>query len=188
MSINKILITGTSCSGKTTLGRELGLKLNLFFTDLDDLYWLPNWTPREEIEFDKRVKEKFNEERWVITGNYSRFANIMWPKADMIIWLDLPLKNLLWRGLKRSLKLIINRETTCNGNRESFSRLFCRKSIFYYILRGYPRRKRTNSLYFEGARNTPQKLVRLRTAKEVESFLVTFSQSSDQTSWIKSSV
>ena len=165
---------GTSGSGKTTLGREITSRLSLPHTDLDDHYWLPNWIPRDKNEFQKINTDKFNEDQWVITGNYSRLAGEMWPKADMVVWLDLPLRVLLWRGFKRSLKLTLNQETTCKGNKESFSRLFGRKSILGWFLMGYKRRKKTNTLYFEQQKKSSQKLVHLKSSKEVASFLTTF--------------
>jgi adenylate kinase family enzyme len=41
---SKILIVGTSCTGKTTLGKRLNEKLNLPHFDLDDMHWLAGKT------------------------------------------------------------------------------------------------------------------------------------------------
>ena len=43
----KIIVTGTSCTGKTTLGRKLAKELGITQIDLDDLHFLPNWVEKE---------------------------------------------------------------------------------------------------------------------------------------------
>ena len=42
----KIILIGTSGSGKTTFGNNLSKILKIPCTDLDDLFWLPNWQKR----------------------------------------------------------------------------------------------------------------------------------------------
>lgn len=39
----RIQVIGASCAGKTTLGRALSARLDLPFTDLDELWWSPGW-------------------------------------------------------------------------------------------------------------------------------------------------
>jgi len=45
MSI-KVIITGTSCTGKTTLGKKLAKQFSITQIDLDDLHFLPNWVEK----------------------------------------------------------------------------------------------------------------------------------------------
>ena len=60
----KIIITGTTCSGKTTLGRKLSKELSIKQVDLDDLYFLPNWVEKEKYVFindvDSELKKIMN--------------------------------------------------------------------------------------------------------------------------------
>ncbi|MCB1082117.1 MAG: hypothetical protein KDK63_03115 [Chlamydiia bacterium] len=44
--MKRIVIIGNPGSGKSTLGRHLAQKLGYPLADLDDFYWLPNWTER----------------------------------------------------------------------------------------------------------------------------------------------
>ncbi len=39
--MQRVVVFGASGSGKTTLARWLGVRLELPFTDLDDVYWRP---------------------------------------------------------------------------------------------------------------------------------------------------
>jgi len=40
--MKRIVIIGTSCSGKTTLAKTIALKLNIKHIELDKLHWKPN--------------------------------------------------------------------------------------------------------------------------------------------------
>ncbi|MCB1072360.1 MAG: adenylate kinase [Chlamydiales bacterium] len=143
--MKRIVIIGSCGSGKTTLARHLAENLDYPVTDLDDLYWLPNWTLRPKEEFASLIEKATRSDCWIICGNQSKFRHLIWPKADTIIWLDLPLHILLRRVLVRSLQRICDKKPICNGNYETFSRLFCSKSIFYWLLKSYFRHRRDYS-------------------------------------------
>ncbi len=138
----KIVIVGTSGCGKTTLARRIADEVEAPFFDMDDLYWLPGWVERTKEEAEVLFREVVDRDRWVLAGNGSNYRELVWSRADLIIWIDLPLHLLLWRALKRSLRRIWTGEPCCNGNIETLSRLFSRNSIFTWILGSYWRRKR----------------------------------------------
>lgn len=140
--MKRIVVIGSCGSGKTTLGYHLSKNLDTPVTDLDDLYWLPNWTLRPKEEFAALIEKATCQDRWIICGNQSKFRHLIWPKADTIIWLDLPLPILLYRVTKRSLKRIWDKKSICNGNFESWSRLFSSKSIVLWVLRTYFRHRK----------------------------------------------
>lgn len=150
--MKRIVIIGTSGSGKTTLGRHLAQNLDYPMTDLDDLYWLPNWVKRPKEEFAALIEEATQPDQWIICGNQSSYRHLIWPKADTIIWLDLPLPLLFFRTLRRALRNIRHKTTFCNGNRESFSRLFSRYSVLSYVIKGYFKHQRD---YCQAIKNTP---------------------------------
>ncbi|MEM1282183.1 MAG: AAA family ATPase [Chlamydiota bacterium] len=170
----KIIITGTSGSGKTTVGQLLSTKTGIACTDLDDLFWLPEWKPRDKTDFEKKILSLATGDEWIISGNYSDLSHITWPKADMIIWLDFPLPTLLWRTFKRSLIRSITKEPCCGGNFESFSRFFSKQTIFYWVLRSYHRRKKNYGKYFSNPIGKPHELVHLKTSHEVHQFVESF--------------
>ena len=133
---------GPSGSGKTTLGKHLAENLGFPFTDLDDLYWLPNWIIRPSKEFSSLIEDATSSDCWIICGNQSKYRHLFWPKADTIIWLDLPLYLLLWRVLRRSIKNLFFKDEICNGNQETLRQFFSSQSIVLWLLKSYFRRRR----------------------------------------------
>lgn len=72
-------------------------------------------------EFERRIRAATEGERWVVTGSYERFSRrILWPRLDAVVWLDLPLRILVWRMLRRSWKRWRSRELVWGTNRERF--------------------------------------------------------------------
>lgn len=102
----RIHIIGNSNSGKSTLGKQLAKLLGIVLIELDAINWLPNWvglntTDPEELE--KRIAEATIGEAWVVEGSYIQFSqNVFWSRLETVTWLDLPLRQLIWRLLIRS--------------------------------------------------------------------------------------
>ena len=86
--MERILIIGCSCSGKTTLAKELSQKLGLPLIHLDQLWWTGDWKHVTREEFDSRLAMAVNMDQWIIDGNYSRTIPMRLPKCDTIIYLD----------------------------------------------------------------------------------------------------
>ncbi len=139
----RIVVVGTSGSGKTTFARNLAQRLGYPHIELDSLHWLPNWTEAPLEFFRERVAHAVAGERWVIDGNYGKVRDIVWARADTIVWLDYPLGVALWRLLKRTAKRVLTREVLWSGNRENFRSAFIgRESLFVWAITSRPRHHR----------------------------------------------
>jgi adenylate kinase family enzyme len=118
-----VSVVGNSGSGKTTLGRALAARLGVPFVELDAIHHLPGWEPIEVTEFRKTVGEIADGDGWVIDGNYSAVRDLVWARADTVVWFDLPrhtvIRQVLWRTIRRG----VTREELWNGNREQLSSL-----------------------------------------------------------------
>lgn len=57
-------------------------------------------------------------------GNYSVVQDIIWGRADTVIWLDLPRHRVMRRVIRRTLRRMATRAELWNGNRESWRNLF----------------------------------------------------------------
>lgn len=100
---NRILILGRTGSGKTTLARELAAVLGVPHVELDALYFGPNFSTVPLPVLRERTRAAIAGDRWVTDGNKRAVRDLVWPRADTIIWLDYPLSVSLWRLGKRAL-------------------------------------------------------------------------------------
>jgi adenylate kinase family enzyme len=164
----KIYIIGSSCSGKTTLARNIAEKLAITHIELDQLWWLPNWQERDIAEFKKLVETKLNDEPdWVIDGNYRRVRDLIMPQADQIIWLNLPFCILFWRSITRTISRSITHKSVCNGNYERLSALLSSDGMPAWVIRTWKLRRD----YGNNLQATDNRVIELKTQKEINTFL-----------------
>jgi adenylate kinase family enzyme len=121
--MRRIALVGNSGSGKTTVGRALAAALAAPFTELDSIYHQPNWEPLPDAEFRARVAPLVAADAWVIDGNYRAVRDLVWGRADTIVWFDLPRRTVLRQVVLRTVGRGLTRRELWNGNRESLSSL-----------------------------------------------------------------
>ena len=147
--MNRIVIIGTSCSGKTTLAKKIQVILNVTHIELDALHWKPNWVEREDNEFKSLVEKAVKNKNWVIDGNYSIVRDILWSRATTIIWLNYSFPLVLYRSISRSFKRSATKEVIFSGNVESFKRSFLSKeSIILWVIKTHALKKKKYLLSF----------------------------------------
>ena len=56
----RIVVVGTTGSGKTTLARSISERLAVPHVELDALFWGPNWTPVPVEDFWRRIAQGKN--------------------------------------------------------------------------------------------------------------------------------
>ena len=102
--MRRILVFGCSGAGKSTLTEKLGDRLGLPVTHLDRLYWRPGWTVAPEEEFFAAQAKVAAGDAWVIDGTYSSSMHLRLPRADTVVFLDLPRRTSLRRVLIRTVR------------------------------------------------------------------------------------
>lgn len=170
--MRRIAVIGTTGAGKTIMARRIAERLSLPQIELDAFFWGPNWseTPREV--FRERVDLALRGDAWVVDGNYSKVRDIVWGRADTLVWLDYPLWLIFWRLLRRTTGRVISGEALWNGNRESFRGAFLsRNSLFMWALQTYRRRRRDYPRLLQEPECAHLQLVRLRTPREATVWL-----------------
>src|SRR4051812_23251994 len=98
----RINVVGTSGSGKTTMARDLAGILGVPHVELDALHWGPNWTEEPDEVFRERVDTLLVGDGWTTDGNYRTVRDIVWGRADTVVWLDYSLPLILWRLSRRT--------------------------------------------------------------------------------------
>ena len=163
----KIVILGSCGSGKTTLAKKLSETHGIPHIEIDALHWRPNWQRVPEEEFKANVKKALDQESWIVDGNYSKLRDAIWPKAELAIWLDFPFPLLLLRVMRRTRKNIQAKKELYSGCYETIQRqFFSRESIFYFLTKGYLKKKRTYPQLFPKYPNL--RVIHLKHPRELE--------------------
>jgi adenylate kinase family enzyme len=124
--MRRLSVVGNSGSGKTAMSRDLAAVLGVPHLELDALFHLPGWTELDTEEFRTQVLRFTDQQRWIVDGNYSSVRDIVWARADTVVWVDPPHPVVMARVLRRTVRRVLTRQELWNGNREPWSNLFSR--------------------------------------------------------------
>ena len=138
------------------------------FVEMDALHHGPKWEPATPEELRARIDPIIAMDAWVIDGTYrGKIGDVVPEAADVVVWLDLPVRVWLPRLLRRTGTRVIRKEELWNGNRERWRDvLHPTNSVVIYALRNYRTTRRV--LEVELARFH---VARLCSTAEVEEFL-----------------
>lgn len=171
--MKRVVIVGTSGSGKSTLGAQLATTMAVPFIDLDALNWKPGWQEAPRDLFRDDVRRALTPEDWVVGGNYGKTRDLIWTRADTLVWLDYPLPLCLWRLLKRTVRRIVSQEDLWGtGNRETWhAQFFSRKSLFLWAISSSQRHKRDYPVLLAQPEYTHLNVIRLHTPAATKRWL-----------------
>lgn len=168
----RVVVIGTSCSGKTTFARALAAALNSPHIELDALFWNADWVQKPAEEFRALTAQAIALDRWVVDGNYGVARDLVWSHATMVIWLDYDLPLILWRALIRTIHRVVTRKELFSGNRESLRQaFFSRDSIIWWILTTFGARRRNYRNVTENGQYPHLSCMVFRKPHEAERFL-----------------
>jgi adenylate kinase family enzyme len=147
--MKNIFVVGTSGSGKSTLGKYLATKFGYRYLELDAIYWLPNWTPREPSELAQLIREEQAKPGGlVLDGNTLNKGATISP-GDTLVFLDFSRGLIVSRVLRRTLKRIITRQELWSGSREGAKFLFWRDQELTPVLWGFTTHYRRRGEYLD---------------------------------------
>jgi adenylate kinase family enzyme len=102
--VERVLVIGSPGSGKSTLATAIARRTRLPLIHLDQHYWRPGWVEPDDETWAGQVRALASGERWVMDGNYGGTLDLRLPRADIVVWLDLPTRLCLWRIARRALR------------------------------------------------------------------------------------
>jgi adenylate kinase family enzyme len=89
--MQRILVMGSSGSGKSTFSKRLSAITGIPIVSLDALFWKPGWVESDRAEFRERLTEAVRQPRWIMDGNFaSHLVELRCDACDTVIWFDLP--------------------------------------------------------------------------------------------------
>ncbi|HTX89971.1 MAG TPA: hypothetical protein VMC09_02045 [Anaerolineales bacterium] len=142
-SIRRICVVGTTGSGKSTLAAELSHRLHIPHIELDALYWQPGWKEADRASMRSRLEEIVCAEGWVTDGNYGFLRDLLWQRAQALVWLDYPLPVILWRLWWRTWERVLKKQVLWGTNTEKLApQFFSRDSLFLWAFKTYRRHRR----------------------------------------------
>ena len=168
--MRRVCVVGNSGSGKTTLARVLAARLGVPHLELDSVFHQPGWTEPDPEDFTARVAAFTAGEGWVLDGNYSRVRDLVWRRADTIVWLDLPRMVVMRRVLRRTSSRVLRRTELWQGNRETLRNVLSRDPARSIIAWSWTSHARYRAMYEELSRDpewSHVRWVRLRRLCEV---------------------
>lgn len=173
--MNRIVVIGSSCSGKSTFSQHLASKTNIEYIELDQLHWLPDWAERPDPEFRALVSNAVSADSWIVDGNYSVARDVIWPRATQIIWLNHSFSLVLYRSITRSIIRAATKQKLFAGNVESFKQtFFSRDSIILWVLKTYHQKKKNYSHILKQVEVKGIEVIEFNNQSQVDNYLAGF--------------
>lgn len=166
--MRRVALFGPPATGKSTLARWLSTVLNSPHTDLDDILFTPQG-PLPLKEFRRQAFLVTAADGWIVEGNYSKLQDVVWHRADTLIWLDFPLPLILYRIIRRSLRQLAGREDSAQARRLTWSTaFFARRSLLRTAIRKYRSNRPRYARQMAETAGRGVVVVRLRSPREVQ--------------------
>lgn len=174
--MNRVVVVGSSGSGKTTVARRLASVLDAPFLEMDSVFHRYGWADDPPDDFLPTLDDFTRPDRWVIDGNYTSHGvrDVVWPRADTFVWLDPPRRTTVSRVVRRTLRRIFTREELWGGVKEPFTNLYSRDPHKNIIVWTWTRHADTKEKFETAMADGSWQhatVHRLRTPREVESFI-----------------
>lgn len=126
LAARRIMVYGVTGCGKTTTAGRLSARTGVPWYAIDDHTWEVPWIPVDAAEQPRRVTGICAQDGWIIDAGYGQWLDVPLARAELIIALDYPRWRSFTQLLWRSLRNVIGKRPTCNGNVETWRLTFSR--------------------------------------------------------------
>ena len=171
---HRIIVIGTTCSGKSTFSKRLADLLGLSLIELDALHWEPNWQEVPNDVFLARVESATCAEEWIVAGSYHIARDHIWNKAEVAIWLDYSFWRILWQLTRRTFTRWWTQELLWGTNRENLwvhFKIWSTDSLFHWLCKTYWKRKQEYPIVLAMPRYRHLKVIRFKRPRETNEWL-----------------
>lgn len=167
--IERVMIVGGPGSGKSTLAVQLGEVVGLPVFHMDRIHYLPGWQERSKTQKSILTQEIHARKRWILEGGHSATYAQRAARANILIWLDVPIVKRLYRVLRRAF---IYRGKCRPDMQEGCPERLDWQTVEFLLFMIRTRRKARNKL-LDLCRSPPDNLsmVRLTNNREIDHFL-----------------
>lgn len=132
----------------------------------DPVYWTGDWRPTPAAEVRAWADAATSAEAWVLDGNFDAERDLVWSRAELIVWLDLSLATTLWRVSRRNFGWLVSGEPVWGGQRMTFAKAW---SGVRHSLRSHAGKRRAYPSLLAGFPNL--QVVRLTSPRQAETWL-----------------
>ena len=158
------------------MARALSIALDIPHLELDSVFHLPGWEQLPADEFQDAVLEFIDADAWVVDGNYARqgITDLVWPRADTVVWIDLPRLETMRRVGARTFRRISRGEKLWNGNQERLRNVVDprpEENLLLWTWTRYSKVKEQYARRFEDPQWADLERVHLRSQEEIEAFV-----------------
>ena len=174
--ITRVVVVGSSGSGKTTFARRLSAILDMPYLEMDSVFHRDGLADEAHEDFLPTVDEFTSADRWIVDGNYTSQGTmeVVWPKADTFVWLDPPRRIAMARVIRRTLRRTVLRQELWEGVKEPFSNLYSLDPYKNIIVWTWTRHGHVRARYERALSDgnwSHASAYRLRSRSDIEGFL-----------------
>ena len=164
--MKKIAIIGSPGAGKTTFAKTWSRVLRIKVYHLDRIFWKRGWEPIDRETRIDILQNVVQEKQWIIEGTYISSSEPRLEAADTIIFLDASPFVCLLHTIKRHREYHgLSRRDIPEGCTDRLTPLRMLKLLSFPL---HGRRRLEDKL----RKFPPEKVIRLRSAKEIHRFLM----------------
>ncbi len=174
INIQRFAVIGTTGSGKTTLSSLIAERRHIPHIEIDALYWKSNWSHAEHEELRTVIDQLTCTKKWVVDGNYGFCRDIVWGRAQAVVWLDYPLWKTFQQLLFRTLERSRSHELLWGTNYENMGdqlKIWSNDSLFLWLFKTYWKHRRQYPSLLASREYCHLSVFRLRSRTQTENWL-----------------
>ncbi|MET9532782.1 MULTISPECIES: adenylate kinase [unclassified Streptomyces] len=176
--MRRILVAGITGAGKSTLARALSERRAVPYHEMDALHFVgPGWSVNEA--FAGQVARIAATPSWVFDSyGYPEVRDLLWERADTVVWLDYPRRVVMPRVLRRSLRRTVLCERVFGGNRETVAGWFRGDHPAWWAWSQHAARREDIRRRTRDRRFAPLRVLRFERPEETAAWLETLGRDS----------